>query len=75
MNNQNWPNGIDYGHSNWTGSIPRSHRSYYGSWAECDGKGGYAKNSYRIPRKAWIFVIAVVALFFAAAHVGAAAGF
>ena len=75
MNNQNWPNGINYGHSNWTGSIPDRPSSYYSSWAECDGKGGYAKDSYRIPRLAWVGVAVVIALFFGVAHVGAAAGF
>ncbi|MFC3338777.1 hypothetical protein [Paracandidimonas soli] len=75
MNNQNWPNGIDYGHSNWTGSIPRSHRSYYGSWAECDGKGGYAKNSGRIPKKAWAVAVLVIVGAIGFMHVAVAAGF
>ncbi len=39
----NWPNGTHYGHSNWTGSIPRSSRHYQGGYIEGSEKppGGW----------------------------------
>jgi len=37
----NWPGGVDYGHSNFTGRVPRASRY--------DGVGGWAKDSYKIP--------------------------
>lgn len=41
MSTSNWPGGVDYGHSNFTGRIPR--KSKY------DGVGGWAKDSSNPP--------------------------
>lgn len=30
----NWPNNTNYGHSNWTGSIPRSSQHYQSGYIE-----------------------------------------
>ena len=40
-NTSNWPGGVDYGHSNFTGRTARA--------ARYDGVGGWAKDSYKIP--------------------------
>ena len=67
MNTSNWPQGVDYSHPNYTLKTPR--RSKY------DGVGAWAKDSSRIPASAWLGAAAVIALFFAVAYIGAAAGF
>lgn len=49
MRTSNWPGGVDYGHSNFTGRIPR--KSKY------DGVGGWAKDSSTPP---WGWAISIV---------------
>ncbi len=49
MKTSNWPGGVDYGHSNFTGRIPR--KSKY------DGVGGWAKDSSNPP---WGWPIAII---------------
>lgn len=44
MNNQNWPQGVNRGHSNWTG---RTARRY-------EGKGAWANDSHDMPVGGWI---------------------
>ena len=48
MSTSNWPGGVDYGHSNFTGRIPR--KSKY------DGVGGWAKDSSNPP---WGWPVAI----------------
>lgn len=70
MKTSNWPGGIDRGHSNFTGRIPRV--------SKYDGQGHWAPNS-STPPGGWLragvktaFVVAgAIALF----YVGAAVGF
>lgn len=67
MSTSNWPHGTDMGGPNWSLRAPR--KSKY------DGMGGWAEDSWRIPKKAWLGGAAVVALLFALAYVGSWAGF
>lgn len=67
MKAQNWPLGQDLSHSNHTLRFPRV--------SKYDGVGAWAKDSSRIPVRAWLGAVVVVGLFFAVAFVGAAAGF
>jgi len=50
----NWPDGVDRGHPNFTLRFPRASRY--------DGKGGYARNSWRIPKGEALFFMGVGAL-------------
>lgn len=67
--NANWPSGINYGHSNYTGKTPRVSRY--------DGKGGFAKDS-SAPPCGWPLAIlgagAVIAICTGVVFIGAAAG-
>lgn len=59
MSASNWPNGIDYGHSNFTLRFPRKSRY--------DGVGGWAKDSSTPPwgwPLAFGIAIALLTLFF-----------
>jgi len=67
MRTSNWPGGVDYGHSNFTGRIPR--KSKY------DGVGGWAKDSSKIPARAWGWTVVFVAGFVGVLYLGAGAGF
>lgn len=72
----NWPNNFDLSHPNWTASTPSRPRS---SWAECDGKGGYAPNS-GTPPWGWPLtivcaVVIVVAVGGFLSYAGAVVGF
>ena len=76
MSTSNWPGNVDRSLPNWTLRTPRESRyPRYRTWAECDGKGAYAKGKTKIPAMAWVYAAVVIALFFGVAHVGAAAGF
>lgn len=59
MDNQNWPNGTNYGHQNWTGRYER-----VGSWKRAEG--AYAEGSEEIPFIAWVggilFVLTLTAV-------------
>lgn len=61
MKTSNWPAGIDYGHSNYTGKTPRVSRY--------DGVGGFAKDSHDIPLAAWPCVALVVMVIAAAVRI------
>lgn len=65
----NWPNGVDYSHSNFTGKTPRVSRY--------DGVGGFAKDS-SAPPCGWplaiLGTVAVIAVCAGVAFIGAAVG-
>lgn len=63
----NWPNNVDYSHSNYTGRFPRASRY--------DGRGAWEKDSSKIPASAWACAAIVVVLLFAVLYIGAAVGF
>ncbi|MBV6304900.1 hypothetical protein KVP10_08370 [Candidimonas humi] len=64
--NLNWPGGVNRADSNWTGRAPRV--SNLG--------GGFAPDSHRIPKKAWIGGIVFMLIFFGLMpFLGFAAGF
>ncbi|MCI2809353.1 hypothetical protein [Eoetvoesiella caeni] len=66
----NWPGGVNYGHSNFTGKTPRV--------SKYDGQGHWAPNS-STPPGGWLPVIAgtavVMVIAGAVMYIGAAVGF
>lgn len=66
MGVSNWPQGIDYSSTNWTGRVQRT----------ADWGGNWAPDSQRIPARAWIGAAVVIAVVFIVVPVvGAVAGF
>ena len=62
----NWPQGFDLSHSNWT-ARPQRESKWRG--------GNYAPNSHRIPPCAWVVAAVAVAGLVALMHVAVIAGF